>query len=87
LKAFEHHYRVTTNAESINAGVRGIEDIFHYTRVFTFDDNAVSDDILTYASILLMVVDIVFCARVFRGISTNTDVKLTTVVWVRKISV
>ena len=50
---------MTTNAETINAGVRGIEDIIRYTRVVTFDDNAARTGILTYASILLMVVDIV----------------------------
>jgi len=87
FRAFEHQCGVTTNAETINVGVLGMEDIFHYTRVFTFDDNAVRADSLTYASILLMTVDIVGGAIEFLGLSLNTEVKLMAVVWVRKISV
>jgi hypothetical protein len=78
---------VTTNAETINVGVLGIDDVFHYTRVFAFDDSAVSGGTLAYASILLMAVDIVGGAKVFRGFFLHTDVKLTAIVWVGNISV
>jgi hypothetical protein len=77
---------VITNADTINGGVLGIRDILHDTRVFTFDDSAVSGDNLSYASILLMVVDKVAGARVILGCGFNTEVILTAVVWVRKIS-
>jgi hypothetical protein len=77
---------VITNAETINVGVLGINDILHHTGVFTFDDSAVRADSLAYASILLMAVDKVVGASVFRGSVFNTKVKLTAIVWVRKIS-
>jgi hypothetical protein len=78
---------VITNTETINAGVFGINNIFHYTCVFTFDFSAVRAESLLYARILLMAVDIVGGARVFRGSVFNTEVKLTAIDWVRKISV
>jgi len=75
-----------TNAETINVGVLGINDILQYSRVFTFDYSAVGADSLFYASVLLMAVDKVAGARVFRGCAFNTEVKFTAIVWVRKIS-
>jgi hypothetical protein len=77
---------VITNTETINVGILGINNIVHFTCVFTFDDSAVRADSLAYARILLMAVDIVGGARVFRGCVSNTEVKLTAIVWVRKIS-
>jgi len=84
--AFEHPCWVTTNAETINLRVLGINDILHYSRVFTFDDSAVGADSLFYTSVLLMAVDKFAGARVFRGCAVNTEVKFTAIVWVRKIS-
>ena len=75
-----------TNAETINVGVLGINDMLNYSRVFTFDDSAVRGESLFYASILLMAVDKVVGARVILGYVFNTEVKLTAIVWVRKIS-
>jgi hypothetical protein len=77
---------VITNAETINVGVLGINDILQHTGVFTFDDSAVRADSLAYASFLLMAVDKVVGASVFRGCVYNTEVKLTAIVWIRKIS-
>ena len=87
FSAFENQCFVITNAKTIKVGVLGINDIFQYTRVFTFDDSAVRADTLAYASILLMAVDKVGGARVFRGFTLNTEIKFTAVVWVRKIAV
>lgn len=87
FKAFEHQCWVITNAETVNVGVLGINDKLHYSRVFTFDDSAVRCESLLYARILLMAVDKVIGTRIFCGFVLNTEVELTAIVWVRKISV